>query len=549
MIKSLNKIAIVLASALAVSCDFLDQKEYVYQSSEYQFSTFENTEKVLSNVYGYLNKDLPWQYSTFSCATDEGSYAWDSNGIKAFYDGTWSPVSLVADNFSYYCNAITAANYFLENVPDDFPDSKYVLDYADRMIQLKNFPHEAKFLRAFFHFELLRRYNNIVILDRMLTPEEANSISPVDFQTAASWIADECDAVKDLLPDTYANFPTGRTNRVTKGAAMALKSKVLLYAASKLNNPDNDKEKWEKAAAAAKELIDLNLYQLVDEEVVNNFDAKGYIFGVITNASNSFESANFPIGVEGGNSGCCPSQNLAEAFDLLDGTPFDWNNADHRAVALDPSKRDPRFGKTLYVNGALFKGEPLEMFYGGQNALPKDGGTRTSYYQKKFCIEETSFVTGNSKSFTHVYPIFRYAEIFLNYAEALYEATSDPEFTGTLNGVDFTMSPLEAMNRVRQRAGVGLVTDTGNFRERLRKERMVELAFENQRFWDVRRWCIGKQTEDIYGLSLTQNPDDGSISMEKSVIQEHPWQDKYSYFPYSDAELVKNRHLIQNDGW
>ena len=105
------------------------------------------------------------------------------------------------------------------------------------------------------------------------------------------------------------------------------------------------------------------------------------------------------------------------------------------------------------------------------------------------------------------------------------------------------------MNRVRQRAGVGLVTDTGNFRERLRKERMVELAFENQRFWDVRRWCIGKQTEDIYGLSLTQNPDDGSIAMEKSVIQEHPWQDKYSYFPYSDAELVKNRHLIQNDGW
>ena len=176
MIKSLNKIAIVLASALTVSCDFLGQKEYVYQSTEYQFSTFENTEKVLSNVYGYLNKDLPWQYSTFSCATDEGSYAWDSNGIKTFYDGTWSPVNLVADNFSYYCNAITAANYFLENVPDDFPDSKYVLDYEDRMIQLRNFPHEARFLRAFFHFELLRRYNNIVILDKLLTPEEANSV-------------------------------------------------------------------------------------------------------------------------------------------------------------------------------------------------------------------------------------------------------------------------------------------------------------------------------------------------------------------------------------
>ena len=104
---------------------------------------------------------------------------------------------------------------------------------------------------------------------------------------------------------------------------MAFKARVLLYDASPLHNPTGDKTRYEKAAAAAKEVIDSGWYSLVKEQKINNFNAKGYIFGIIRSAGNGLESSNFPMGVEGGNSGSCPSQNLAEAIDLLDGTPFD----------------------------------------------------------------------------------------------------------------------------------------------------------------------------------------------------------------------------------
>ncbi|MGN0189843.1 MAG: RagB/SusD family nutrient uptake outer membrane protein, partial [Candidatus Cryptobacteroides sp.] len=357
------------------------------------------------------------------------------------------------------------------------------------------------------------------------------------------------DGIIPLLPVSYAEFATGRTNRITRGAAMALKARVLLYDASPLHNPTGDKTRYEKAAAAAKAVIDSGWYTLVNEKKINNFDAKGYIFGVIRSASNGLESSNFPIGVEGGNSGTCPSQNLAEAFDLLDGTPFDWDNPSHRAIALDPSKRDPRFGETLYVNGSLFKNKPLEMWYGGQNAQPKTGATPTSYYLKKNIIEETSFVTGNAISYPHIYPIIRYAEMYLIYAEALYEASGSHSFKGSLSGVDYTMSPLEALNAVRKRAGVGTLASVTDFREAVRKENRVEFAFENHRFWDTRRWKIRCGDTQIYGLSLVKDEATGTVAFTKTLVQTRKWEDKYYLYPYSDSERYKNSNLQVNPGW
>ena len=412
-------IYIILALSVA-SCDFLNQDEYTYNTTEYQFSTFDNTKAVCSHVYSYLDVDTEWCWTTMSAATDDAVYAWESNGIKSFYNGTWSSRNTLNDRLAHYYAGIAQANYYLENAPDDFPQTQYLQDYKDRMQQLKNFPFEVRFLRAWYHFELMRRYRNIVIMDHSLSPEEVNDKKPVDFHTATEWIVSELDAIIPSLPESYASFVTGRTNRVTKGAAMAFKARILLYDASPLNNPDGDPDRYVKAAKAAKDVLDSGLYSLVKEKEINNFDARGYIFGVIRSASNGLESTNFPIGVEGGNSGACPSQNLAEAFDMKDGTPFDWNNAEHRALALDASARDPRFAKTLYVNGDKFKGTPLEMWYGGQNAAPKTGATPTSYYLRKVLIEETSFVTGNAISYPHIYPIIRYAEMYLDYAEALF---------------------------------------------------------------------------------------------------------------------------------
>lgn len=541
-------IYIILALSVA-SCDFLNQDEYTYNTTEYQFSTFDNTKAVCSHVYSYLDVDTEWCWTTMSAATDDAVYAWESNGIKSFYNGTWSSRNTLNDRLAHYYAGIAQANYYLENAPDDFPQTQYLQDYKDRMQQLKNFPFEVRFLRAWYHFELMRRYRNIVIMDHSLSPEEVNDKKPVDFHTATEWIVSELDAIIPSLPESYASFVTGRTNRVTKGAAMAFKARILLYDASPLNNPDGDPDRYVKAAKAAKDVLDSGLYSLVKEKEINNFDARGYIFGVIRSASNGLESTNFPIGVEGGNSGACPSQNLAEAFDMKDGTPFDWNNAEHRALALDASARDPRFAKTLYVNGDKFKGTPLEMWYGGQNAAPKTGATPTSYYLRKVLIEETSFVTGNAISYPHIYPIIRYAEMYLDYAEALFEATGNPDFKGTLSGTDFTMSPLEAVNAVRTRAGVGMLKDGKDFRKRLHNEHRVEFAFENHRFWDIRRWKEGELTEEILGLSLVLDQESGEISYTREVVQERPWNDKYYWYPYSEYERYKNHNLIQNPGW
>ena len=541
-------IYIILVLSVA-SCDFLNQDEYTYNTTEYQFSTFDNTKAVCSHVYSYLDVDTEWCWTTMSAATDDAVYAWESNGIKSFYNGTWSSRNTLNDRLAHYYAGIAQANYYLENAPDDFPQTQYLQDYKDRMQQLKNFPFEVRFLRAWYHFELMRRYRNIVIMDHSLSPEEVNDKKPVDFHTATEWIVSELDAIIPSLPESYASFVTGRTNRVTKGAAMAFKARILLYDASPLNNPDGDPDRYVKAAKAAKDVLDSGLYSLVKEKEINNFDARGYIFGVIRSASNGLESTNFPIGVEGGNSGACPSQNLAEAFDMKDGTPFDWNNAEHRALALDASARDPRFAKTLYVNGDKFKGTPLEMWYGGQNAAPKTGATPTSYYLRKVLIEETSFVTGNAISYPHIYPIIRYAEMYLDYAEALFEATGNPDFKGTLSGTDFTMSPLEAVNAVRTRAGVGILKDGKDFRKRLHNEHRVEFAFENHRFWDIRRWKEGELTEEILGLSLVLDQESGEISYTREVVQERPWNDKYYWYPYSEYERYKNHNLIQNSGW
>lgn len=531
------------------SCDFLEQTENTYQTTDYQFSCFENVKKVCSHVYSYLDVDTEWLWSTQSSATDDAVYAWESNGIKTYYDGTWSPRNTINDCFSHYYAGIAQANYFLENAPDDFPQTQYLEDYKDRMQQLKNYPYEVRFLRAWYHFELMRRYGDIVLMDHSADPAKVNEMVPSDFHTVTEWIVGELDEITPKLPVSYAEFVTGRTNRITRGAAMAFKARVLLYDASPLHNPTGDKTRYEKAAAAAKEVIDSGWYSLVKEQKINNFNAKGYIFGIIRSASNGLESSNFPMGVEGGNSGACPSQNLADAFDLLDGTPFDWDNPAHRAIALDPSKRDPRFAETFYVNGSMFKGKPLEMWEGGQNALPKKGATPTSYYLRKNLIEETSFVTGNSISYPHIYPIIRFSEMYLIYAEALYLATGDASFKGSLGQVNYTMSPLEALNAVRARAGVGQVGATTDFLKTVQKENRVEFAFENHRFWDTRRWKLQCGDTQIYGLSLVKDEASGTVTYTKALVQTRKWDDKYYLYPYSDYERYKNSNLQVNPGW
>lgn len=552
--KSLFRSVLLSASALLLfGCNDLELDESLYLSKIYQFSDFDKVKEVMTNVYGYVGSGFAAIGNTMiDSASDDVVYASTPDPVKTFYDGSWSASNLIDDQWGNLYAGIRAANYLLENCPEDFPDSKYNDDYSRNIEQLVNYPWEARALRAYFHAELLKRYGSIVIADRTYSKDEVNDLHQVSYDEAAEWIAKELAEAAEHLPDTYSGTYFAEIGRVTKGFALAARARVLLYAASPLNNPSGDIKKWAEAAAAAKEMIDYcdqtKAYELSDFSVATNAESKTVIFCVRENASGNFERENFPIGYEGGNSGMCPSMNLVEAFDMADGSSFDY--AYDKNALLDPSKRDPRFARYIISNGDSFKGETVESFTGGKNGQPLANATPTSFYLRKFVIENTSFTVGNMKTYVHIYPLFRMAEVYLNYAEALFEATGELDFKGALEGADYTMSPMEALNKVRTLSGMPplATADRNEFRRRLRNERRVELCFEGHRFWDLRRWKIGPDTEDIYGLSIAKNSDD-SFTVEKILVQKRIWSDKMYWYPISDKELHKNLNFNQNQGW
>ena len=212
------------------------------------------------------------------------------------------------------------------------------------------------------------------------------------------------DAPGTTVPESEWNdYGLGETGRVTRGMVRALKSRALLYAASKLHNPEGDKSKWEKAATAAYDIIKENWYSLPNIEDDPLYDVRGghdvlkskqLIFVKRNGNTSSFEGYNLPIGFEGGNSGNTPTQNLVDAFEMADGTPFDWNNPEHvQNMYMDAEgqkTRDPRLYTTILYNGSVFMKNAIETFIGGKNAYPIEGASLTGYYLRKYMNETVS---------------------------------------------------------------------------------------------------------------------------------------------------------------
>ena len=205
---------------------------------------------------------------------------------------------------------------------------------------------------------------------------------------------------------------------------------------------------------------------------------------------------------------------------------------------MDPA--NPRFYKTIVYNGATLMDEVVEIYEGGKNGLPQEGATQTGYYLRKYINENVSLKPENPKKKAHHYILFRYAEILLNYAEAMTEWVGEDALPE-----GFTLTAREALKQVRAAANMPKVEDTGDaFMTRLRNERRVELAFEDHRFWDIRRWKIGEVVKDIYGVQVSKSGD-----YVKVKVQERIWEDKMYLYPISKGELNKNPGLGQNVGW
>lgn len=549
--------------SLMVSCADLDYHEYTTYDKNYVFTDFDRTAGVVTDIYSFLDSDIPTDGSLCS-ACDESEYAWSWSSVFGYTDGRWSP----SNPYSRWDFAgIRRANFFLtEYVNADFSELKYDKDYEAEMKRFNRYPYEVRFLRAYFYFNLARAYGDVPLITKVLTEDEANQVTRTPVADVFDFIVKECDAIleADQLPVRYSDLVGDAANgsstdggRVTKQAVMALKARTLLYWASPLFTKENNSDLWRQAAQANKDVIDfctangISLGKYSEIWGTNNWQAGEMIFVRRVGDMNWPETTNFPVGMENGNSGNCPTQTLIDAYEMQ-ATGLAWDEPGSGYDQTDPyAGRDPRLAMTIAVNGDKWPDtnpNPLETYQGGRNGLPLAGATPTGYYLKKYLDKTIDISTSTGSGSTrHNWVTYRLGEFYLNYAEAVFN------YLGSADATDgtFTMSAVDAVNVVRSRSDVnmpGFPTGLSNdeFTEKYRRERMVELAFEGHRFWDVRRWKDGASQKSIIEMQITKNGDRYTYNR---VPKPRYWDDKMYLFPIPDSEIRKNPNLTQNPGW
>lgn len=547
------------------SCVDLEYNELGLRSEEWVYnSPLQGVQSLVASVYGYVPSSfgINEQGALLSSACDESDFVNQTSNIHKYYNGGWSPIIPFSYTWDNGYRAILEANMFLEKI-DKVSLEEYknnvagTTDYELLRQKFALFPYEVRALRAYYYFELFKTYGDVPLVTKTLTAAEANTLTRDPYEEVIRFIVDECDAIIEHLPVDYSKELSKETGRTNRAFVLALRARTLLYAASPLFNPSNDKTKWELAAVANKEVIDscavwgikLGTYQALWGH--DNYYNKEILFIRGSGERNDFEINNYPVGVENARSGNCPTQTLVDAYEYKStGKSFGetWGSA--QTINLQNDKPfddlDPRFSMTIVRQGDMwpsYNTNPIDVTQGGRNGAPLFNATTTGYYLKKFCSGSVNISTNNSSTNRHNWIIFRLGEFYLNYAEAMYNFTGNAEDKG-----EFGMSANDAINVLRDRSDVQMPHFSGNdgFEERYRRERMVELAFENHRFWDVRRWKIGEALSSVQTMNFENV--EGNVVMERSVINRQ-WDDKHYFYPIPYTERYKNPNLEQNPGW
>ena len=545
---------IVCTVALVGCTDKMDYHEYTNYGKEYVFSDFGRTAAFVNNIYSYLDYDLLGTTSLAS-ACDEAEMALNYSNVLDYTNGNWTALN-PKSQWNYY-TPIRAANYFLENGLNlEFSDLILNQDYEAQMKRYGRYQYEVRLLRAYYYFLLVRAYGDVPFTTKVLTEAEANSLERTPASQVFDFIISECDAVAPQLPVDYSkldNDAAGGTNpeagRVTRGAALALKARASLYCASKLFNDSENRDLYKRAATASLDVINycgennITLGKYTDLWGADNWKASEMIFVRRVGDTDDPERTNFPIGMENAKSGNCPTQTLVDAYEMKNGGEPNQK---------DPyTGRDPRFAMTIAVNGDKWPNtnpNPLEIYTGGRDAAPVPYATPTGYYVKKYVDGATDISASTSSGGKrHSWITFRLGEFLLNYAEATFKYFGSAD----IKDAELTMTAREAVNKVRKRTGVDMPDfpegmSSSDFWSRYKNERMVELAFEGHRFWDVRRWKEGGFTS-IGRMLITKNSDD-SFTYTRS-IKALVWDDKMYFYPIPDSEIRKNPNLKQNPGW
>ena len=555
--------ALVLSSLTGCENDFLDRATTTQQQDQDIFATFNMTDMVVNNLYGKTRGVYTYlSGQNMSSAADESKDASSWMASMRFNNGSWSGNNNpIGNTWRDGYVAIRQANQILEGIekyktPDDPNNAGY----------LNNRIGEVYFLRAWHLAELVRQFGGVIIVTKTIDQNDQEALNKPrsTYDECVAQILADCDAAYSRVAFDY---PANQVGRVTKGACLALKARMLLYSASPLwaiagktsyqaditpNKTASDPEKWKKAADAAKALIDLSAPQggpvyaleptLASRQEMfkrNTLISKEVIWIRRDETNQGYDQYIFPFGSSGW-SGASPTQNLVDLYETDNGLPITATGSGYDP--LRPyEKRDPRFYSDILYNGADFKGRKIQTYTGGRDETStQTDHTRTGYGMRKLADESITIGQGAGRTIHGIQ--MRLAEFYLSYAEALNEYNpSDPDV-------------LRYVNLVRARAGqkpIAAGLSKEQMRERIRNERSVELSFENHRFWDVRRWKIAEETQvQIFGMRPIPDANTPTgYRYDRFKVEDRPWRNAMYVIPITTDETLRNRNLIQSEGW
>jgi starch-binding outer membrane protein, SusD/RagB family len=578
---------VLFAGTTSCEEDFLERKPLDAISDADVWNDPALVEAFVNDLYGRIWDPFTDSWKVMHTAvTDEGMYLRDK-GTDVVVKGTLTPENMGTltqfGQWTNYYTGIRNCNIFLERIDQvPFKDEEWK----------KRLTGEIRFLRAYYYFNLVSHFGGVPLIQETfkLDDGEALFVSRTSFAECVDAIVEDCDQAIALLPASQNGENRGRATRY---AAMALKSRLLLYAASDLfNKPGNtnalvgytagdQQQRWQAAKAAAKAILDNpgphKLYAPTDSAAENysrvfldNHNPE-ILFAKLHNKQlkgTQVDLWNGPNGYHnwGGN---LPIENFVSGYQLADGTPFSWSNPAHAAQPY--ANRDPRFYASILYNGATWRKrpadaaatEPLGIIQTGSyevwnaaknkaelvwgvdtrfSPIENWNASTTGYYTRKFLDKnvDAQFFRGDQP-----WIMFRYAEVLLNYAEACLELGEESEARTSLN-------------QVRTRAGMPEVPASLSGQalvDLYRYERKYELAFEGHRYFDIRRWLIAEQVMNTPAMGIDivakLNADKTTHTYQYKQVQVGPraFNAKGYFSPIPVSEIQKNAKLEQNPNY
>jgi tetratricopeptide (TPR) repeat protein len=624
MIKNrLIQLLVLLTAIVPLSCnkDFLNTEPLDKISSEATWADGPLSEAFVFNIYSFLNYG-GFEEEGLSSLTDEAMFTHAGRGIDVITEATISPSNLGNGNILMRWGelylAIRNANTAIERLPGSTFNND---DLRDRLLG------EAYFLRAYYYHQLVRTYGGVPIIDRTYGLDEDYTIARNTYEECSNFILSDLDQAIRLLEGKPVT--KGRASMLSAmalksrqllydasdlhDASTAQANSSLLASYSDIDllafTSGSRDARWQAAQTAAKAVLDagtgykLDLTAPVSAEEgrmnyislycgggssVGDAAAADELIFERTHTSLYTRESGWPLGgihfgINNGPNGYhnwagnTPIQQLVDDYEMMDGSSFDWGNPAHAADPYD--NRDPRFYATIMYDGAGWKPRPDDVkgldavdqiqtgYYedgsGGiingvdtrESSIENWNGSRTHYYVRKFIDPDPGLKDNQSSAQVIPWPFLRYTEAVLNYVEASLELGQEEVAR-------------EWLNKIRFRAGMPAITDSGDaLMQRYRNERRIEMAYEEQRFYDGRRWMIGPelhrgiQTIDIQGKLKPGATPHSPYRHDKSIYdytysvventenETRVWNDKLYFFPLSRGEVQRNNLLVQNPGY